>query len=282
MITRDRRHAPHLALAALLALAAAGCADPAQAPTAPSSVLSRGPAPQGGVPAPADSLGTINALGATRFLAFGDSITFGTLSSFDGAFLFDPPPGFAYPSQLDAALESAFSLQDFTVDNLGEPGEYAVNALSSGRFAREMAARRPQGLLLLEGINDLNNGRSISALVSSLSQMIDIARLYNTTVLVSNMFQTCVSVQPGTGTVRENSADKITSFNGALQSMVSGRQNVYVVDMYSAFGNNCGPDGGVGLLGGDGLHPTGSGYSVMASTFAAALRARLPVRGSFQ
>ena len=282
MIIRSSFPAPLTVPALLLALVATGCANPSQAPTAPSSVLSRGAAPQGGVPAPADSLGTVNALGATRFVAWGDSITFGTLSSFDGAFLFDPPPGFSYPSQLHSALESGFPLQDFTVDNLGEPGEYAVNAVSSGRFAREMAAHRPQGLLLLEGINDLNNGGSISAVVSSLSQMIDIARLYNTTVLVSTMFQTCVSVQPGTGTVRENSADKIPAFNSALQAMAAGRQNVYVVDMYGAFRNNCGPDGGVGLLGGDGLHPTGNGYAVMAGTFANALRARFPVRGSFQ
>jgi lysophospholipase L1-like esterase len=64
--------------------------------------------------------------------------------------------------------------------------------------------------------------------------------------------------------------------------MAAGRQNVYVVDLYAVFGNNCGPDGGVNLLGGDGLHPSPNGYSVMTSTFAAAIRDRFAVRGSLQ
>jgi lysophospholipase L1-like esterase len=95
------------------------------------------------------------------------------------------------------------------------------------------------------------------------------------------MFQTCVSVSP-TGVVRQNSADLIVPFNAAIRSMAAGRQNVYVVDLYAVFGNNCGPDGGVGLLGGDGLHPSPNGYSVMASAFSQAIRDRFAVRGSFQ
>ncbi len=64
--------------------------------------------------------------------------------------------------------------------------------------------------------------------------------------------------------------------------MATGRQNVHVVDLYPAFGDNCGPDGGVALLGGDGLHPNPSGYSVIATTFANVLRSVFAVRGSFQ
>ena len=121
----------------------------------------------------------------------------------------------------------------------------------------------------------------IGATVNALSQMIDTARVYNTTVLVATMFQTCVSVSP-TGVVRQNSADRIVAFNSAIRSMAAGRQNVYVVDLFAAFGDNCGPDGGVGLLGGDGLHPTASGYSVLASTYANAMASIFQVRGSFE
>lgn len=262
--------------------AAAGCS---QTPTSPSSspaVLSRGSVPQGGPEAPGDSLGPVNAAGATNFLAFGDSITWGTTSSFDGALLFDPCGGCSYPSQLDNLLEANFAAQNFTVNNAGQPGEWAAQALSSGRFTQALNAQRPQGLLLLEGINDLNNGRSVSDVVGSLQQMVELARLYNATVLISTMFQTCRSEQPGVGTVRENSADRIVAFNNAVTAMAAGRQNVYVVDLYGAFGNNCGPDGGVNLLGADGLHPTTNGYVVMATTFGLAIRDRFPVRGSFQ
>jgi lysophospholipase L1-like esterase len=272
---------PATAVVALAALAAGACAGSPPLPTAPSSVLSRGAVPQLGAPTAADPLPGPNALGATRFMAFGDSITFGETSSFDGGFLFDPVPGTQYPMQLDNLLEAAFPTQDFTVTNEGVSGEAAITAVSSGRFAQRMAAQRPQGLLLLEGINDLNGEISIPSVVNALAQMIDIARLYNTTVFISTMFQSCVSTRPD-GSIRENAADQVVPFNTALRAMAAGRQNVYVVDMYAAFGNNCGPNGGVGLLGGDGLHPMPTGYSVMAGTFSTALRSVFAVRGSYQ
>ncbi len=270
-----------MAVLALMAIAAGACAESPSLPTAPSSVLSRGAVPQVGTPAPNVSLPSPGALGATRFMAFGDSITFGTVSSFDGAFLFDAGLATSYPGQLQSLLTGAFPAQGITVENKGLPGEWAAQAVSSGRFAQQMAAIRPQGLVLLQGVNDLNNAQSIGGTVAALSQMIDIARLYNTTVLVTTMFQTCPSVSPS-GVVRQNAADKIVPFNSALVSMATGRLNVYVVDVYAAFGDNCGPDGGVGLLGADGLHPTPTGYSVMAGRFSAAIRDRFAVRGSFQ
>lgn len=273
---------PAPAVVALAALVAGGCAGSPVLPTAPSSVLSRGAVPQLGAPTAGDPLPGPTALGATRFMAFGDSITYGTASSFDGAFLFDPVPGTQYPIQLDNLLEAAFATQDFTVTNEGVAGEGAVTAVTSGRFAQTMAAHRPQALLLLEGVNDLNDPEgSITPIVSALSQMIDIARLYNTTVFISTMFQSCVATRPD-GTIRENAAERIVPFNAAVRAMATGRQNVYVVDMYGAFGNNCGPNGGVGLLGGDGLHPNPTGYSVMAGTFSNALRSVFTVRGSYQ
>ncbi|MGE0363586.1 MAG: SGNH/GDSL hydrolase family protein, partial [Vicinamibacterales bacterium] len=157
-----------LAGVVLLAVAAAQCGQTPTSPSTSGSVLSRGEAPQSGPPPTGgDSLGTINALGATNYLAFGDSITWGTTSSFDGGFLFDPCGGCSYPSQLDNLLEAAFTTQNFTVNNAGNPGEWAQQAVSSGRFQQAVNAQRPQGVLLLEGINDLNNGRSVAAVVAS-------------------------------------------------------------------------------------------------------------------
>ena len=81
-----------VALALLMAgaLAAAGCTTSPTAPsTTPSGILSGvaslepPPTPQAIIPVPPQRLG------ATSFLAFGDSITFGVLSSFDGAFLYE-------------------------------------------------------------------------------------------------------------------------------------------------------------------------------------------------
>jgi lysophospholipase L1-like esterase len=265
----------------LLALAVAQCGRAPESVTGPSPVLSRGALPQAGDPPPAgDSLGTVNALGATRFMAFGDSITWGQISSFDGSILFDQLPGTEYPVQFDNQLESAYPTQNFTVTNEGVPGEWALQAVSNGRFAQRMAAQRPQALLLLEGINDLNNAQSTSATVGYLQQMVEVARLYDTTVFIGTMYQTCVS--DNNGVIRQNAADKIVGFNNAIKAMAAGRQNVYVVDLYPIFGNNCGPSGGVGILGGDGLHPNPSGYSIIATAFASAVRTVFTVRGSYQ
>jgi|LakMenEpi03Aug12_release.lakeMendotaPanAssembly.Ray.scaffolds.fasta_scaffold119695_2 lysophospholipase L1-like esterase len=271
------------AVALLLAFAVAQCGRSPESPTGPSPVLSRGAVPQSGGPPPAgDSLGTVTALGATRFMAYGDSITFGTVSSFDGGYLFDSIPGTEYPVQFDNQLESAFASQNFTVTNEGVPGEWALQAITNGRFAQRMAAQRPQALLLLEGINDLNNDQSVAATVGYLQQMVELARLYNTTVFIGTMFQTCVSTSPS-GQVRPNAATRINGFNSALRAMAAGRQNVHVVDLFAAFGTqNCGPDGGIGILGGDGLHPNPSGYSIIATQFAAAVRNVFAVRGSYQ
>ena len=138
-------------------------------------------------------------------------------------------------------------------------------------------------MLLLEGINDLNADRSIGATVDAMARLLDLAALYNSTVLVGTIFQTCYSENPFTGRVRTNSTDKIVPYNNALRAMVVGRQNVYIVDLYASFGGgNCLPDRGTNFVGEDGLHPSPSGYSRIASTFAAAIRDRFAVRGSFQ
>lgn len=279
-----------------LAAVAAGCAGTAESPAGPSPVLTVGPSTQDGaaVPTP-DPLPPVSALGATKFLAFGDSITCGTPGAFPMMDIaFDdvnctPPAGSPqYPQMARTLLQQASPTQAIVLDNEGRPGEEVRLALS--RFTNLVAARRPQGVLLLEGINDLNNPdiysnttQRIAAVVAGLQQLIDVARVYNATVLVGTMFQTCYSENPYTGRVRENSTALIVPFNNALRAAVAGRQNVHVVDVYAAFGTgNCLPDRGTNYIGEDGLHPSPSGYSRIASTFAQAVRDRFAVRGSFQ
>ena len=98
---------PLMPVLAALALVSAGCADSPALPTAPTTVLSRGAVPQVGTNPAADVVPSPNALGATKFMAFGDSITFGTLSSFDGAFLFDGGSPNSYPGQLESNLKAS-------------------------------------------------------------------------------------------------------------------------------------------------------------------------------
>lgn len=270
----------------LLPLAAA-CAGAADGPTAPSLVTVASVRQDGPPPPAADPLPAIPQLGATRFLAFGDSITCGVSGAFPQADIaFDdancqPNGSPQYPQILRTLLQNATPTQPITVDNEGRPGEEARFALS--RFTGLVAARRPQGVLLLEGINDLNSGISVSATVASLQQMVEVGRVYGATVLVGTMFQTCYSVNPYTGRVRPNSTDLIAPFNSAVRAMAAGRQNVYVVNIDSAFGGgNCGDEQGINLLGEDGLHPSPSGYNRIAQTFGTAVRDIFAVRGAYQ
>jgi lysophospholipase L1-like esterase len=267
----------HLLSCAIAFFAAAflmGCAESPTAPTATTTgplvaIISQTPPP---VPPRANPGDVTNVVGATRFLAFGDSITFGTLSSFDGVFLFDGSPQ-AYPARLELGLNFHHPTQAFTVVNRGVPGEGALEG--AARVSGVLAATRPQALLLLEGINDLNAGRSLGGTLSALGTILDYARAHNATVVVATMFQTYEVDRPD-GAHRTNSADLVPALNNGIRQLAAGRQNVFVADIYAAFGTNR------SLVGGDGLHPTELGYERMAMTFQAAIEAAFPVRGTFQ
>jgi lysophospholipase L1-like esterase len=232
------------------------------------------PVPAAGF-SPSPPAATSGPLGATSFVALGDSITWGTLSSFDGTFLFDAGPTFSYPFQLQSALNASHGPQIFSVENRGIGGESVVSGAQ--RINSVLSSVRPQGLLLLEGINDLNNGSSIGSIVGQLEIILDVARLHNVTVFIANMFQTYETVSPAPeNRVRTNSATQITAFNSAIAQMASGRQNVYLVDLYHAFGSNR------SFVGGDGLHPTAEGYERMSLWFRATIEQAFAVRSAFQ
>jgi lysophospholipase L1-like esterase len=131
-------------------------------------------------------------------------------------------------------------------------------------------------LLLLEGINDIGNGRPIDETVGGLRQIIDRARASNVTVLVATMPQTYETTNPITGEYRDNARGLIEPFNDALRAMASGRQNVYIVDLYAAFGTNH------AYIGNDGLHPNEQGYERMASVFLNRIEQVFGIRSSFQ
>lgn len=217
------------------------------------------------------------AVGATRFLAFGDSITFGVESAvFDVLFYPSEPPPSAYPRQLQTALTANHAPQAFTVINAGWPGEGAVEGAAriGSLLATYTPAERPQALLLLEGINDLNINRSVNQTVNALRNILDQARIHNVPVLIATMFQT-VEVDTPSGQ-RTNAASLVPALNSGIRSIAAGRQNVFVVDLYAEFGT------AGSFLGQDGLHPTPAGYAKMAETFARAIKDAFPVRGTFQ
>jgi len=267
-----RRLVPALVLMA----AVAACTT---SPTSPSSsdaagALTVGVASQGPVAVPSAIVPTPpQALGATRFLAFGDSITYGALSEFDGVFIMLDAPG-SYPRLLQSMLNQYNAPQTFAMQNEGLPGETARAGID--RMPGVLSTHRPQVVLLLEGINDLNFDVSVAQTAANVHYLVQIARLFNCTVLVATMPQTYASVDPNTGRERLNSTEKIVPFNNEVRRLVAGMQNVHIVDIYAAFGTDR------SYMGGDGLHPSPSGYQRMAQEFHAAITRIFPVRGSLQ
>jgi lysophospholipase L1-like esterase len=214
-------------------------------------------------------------LTATRFLAFGDSITWGAKSawmSVGGAQFYIAAANGGYPERLQASLSARHPTLPITMFNDGLPGELAVNALS--RFRTMLTTRRPHVVLLLEGINDLSNDISVSRTVGGLRSMLDSAAVVGVPVLLATMYQTYEETSPE-GSLRTNGAAYVPAFNVAVRQLAAGRPNVHLVDLEPAMANRA-------LVGADGVHLEEAGFDVMAARFQAVLEAAFPVRGSFQ
>jgi lysophospholipase L1-like esterase len=233
-----------------------------------------GSQPQESAPTPPRiTLAPPRAVGLTRFVAFGDSITWGAYSSFDPRFLFAAANG-GYAERLQVGLNVYHAPQQFVVFNEGVPGEWASDPRTLPRLLSTISARQAQAVLLLEGINDLSNGNGVSRTVAGVAQLINGATSLGVPVVVATMYPTYRVVSPE-GSVRDNGASDVPAFNAALRQLVAGRLNVFLVDLEPAMNNRS-------YVGNDGIHLTDAGFEVMASRFLAAIEAAFPVRGSIQ
>ena len=246
-----------------------GCS---QTPTAPTSSEAAARTVAASQLESALTIAPPKALGVTRFVAFGDSITWGATSAFLSADLFIAAAGGAYPDRLAANLTTFHAPQRFTVFNEVLPGELAVNALT--RFRTVLTTRQPGAVLLLEGINDLSNEIGISRTIGALRSMLDAAAQQGVPVLLATMYQTYAEVDPEDG-YRNNGAAYVPGFNAEIRNLVVGRPNVFLVDLEPAMANRA-------LVGNDGIHLTDAGFDVVTARFMAVIEAAFPVRGSFQ
>ena len=175
---------------------------------------------------------------------------------------------------MHAGLNAYHAPQQFVVFNEGVPGEWASDPNTARRLRSTLIARQAQALLLLEGINDLNNGLSPATTVSALAQLVNTATSLGVPVVVATMFQTYESTGPD-GVVRENASDWVPEYNQRIRQLAVGRLNVHLVDLEPVMRNRA-------YVGNDGLHLTDAGFEIMASTFLTAIENAFPVRGSFQ
>jgi lysophospholipase L1-like esterase len=206
----------------------------------------------------------------TRFVAFGDSITWGengtNFSVLDTGRSrpFVQFPSFqTYPGALQQLLGGRYTTQSVSVANEGQPGE-SVTVLHTGdvpapsRFSSVIAGNRYDVALIMEGANDLSDRDSKidPAVIAGLRQMILDAKSRQMTVYLA-------TIPP------ENSAAPCCRALGwslvpGLNDQIRGlavEQGIPLVDVYAAL-NDVNT-----YIGPDGLHPTADGYAKIADTF---------------
>jgi lysophospholipase L1-like esterase len=225
----------------------------------------------------------VKALSATRFVAFGDSLTEGFLQACPDAPApvvpeIDSPRGpqglregtwspISYPARLQALLASRYPHQSVEVVNEGVGGE--VVASGASELTRVLIGDNPEVLLLLEGINDINfrQGAAIPDVVEQLRSMIRMAKRRGVTVFVG----TLLPQREGACRSRDaaDSVNDVIPANMAIRSMV-GEEGAILVDLFRVFNGRTAV-----LIGPDGLHPTAAGYQAMADAFFAAIRTHL-------
>lgn len=214
-------------------------------------------------------------LAKTNFLAYGDSLTLGevttpvaTATDAQGfpAFKLQIVPTAAYPRQLQLQLSARYTQQTMLVSNGGRSGETANEGAK--RFPGILSSSRAEVVLLLEGANDLNalGNAALSSAAAAVESMAKEARFRNTRVFIA----TLPPAKPGgRNTVP---ASLIQAYNARLASIASG-EGAVLVDLYSAMLPNVNM-----LVGSDGLHLTEVGYQKVAEIFFDAIRRDLEIR----
>jgi lysophospholipase L1-like esterase len=201
-------------------------------------------------------------IGATRFVAFGDSMTEGKLALFGPSAIGDPGPPVGYVFKLKAMLEARYTAQPLSVTDEGLGGETTAAGLD--RLMGVLIRDQPEVLLLLEGVNDLNGGHdaAIPGVVSNLRSMIRLARSRGVVVLIG----TLLPERPGG--FRALAPASIAPANSQIRPMALA-EGAVMVDLFPVFDGHTDT-----LLGEDGLHPNDAGYTLMADTFFAAVKSR--------
>jgi lysophospholipase L1-like esterase len=236
------------------------------------------------------AVATTPRLDATRFVAFGDSITAGTLPADCGMSMdncaiatltseaqrqlalqrmfenLEESPA-AYPRVLEALLAERYPSQSVVVANAGIGGEM----VSVGRARLVMPGTLDadqQVLLLMEGANDLNKvNPPVDAIADDLRMMVREGVRRGMTVFLG----TLLPERPNACRAGDfcDGVDDTVRLNTRLRAIAQG-EGATLVDLYGAFAGQTDT-----LLSLDGLHPNELGYRKMAELFFAAITQQL-------
>ncbi len=206
---------------------------------------------------------------ATRFMAFGDSVTVGWTSAENPN---APPPYIlstltteSYPSVLQSLLSARYTEQTITVLNEGFGGQRAQDAL--GRASQTFNANRPQVVLIMMGYNDLGIGEAgIEGGIRGVNDLVKEARFRGARVLLGTL------THPPIGVSRGIANSTISRFNERLKDVARG-ENLPLVDVYAAWASDPNRYNSA-----DGRHPNALGYRLIAETFMTAIRNEFETR----
>ncbi len=195
-------------------------------------------------------------LSATKFMAFGDSLTVGWVSS--GAGRAYPQATSSYPYLLQRELQSKYATQTIRMVNAGLAGEEATEAVS--RFHSVVGHQRPEVVLLMEGTNDLDvvAGAGAEAALEALDSMVRYAQTRGTDVVL-------MTIPPQ---LRTGATELVAPFNSMVRRIAMRRRAV-LVDVHDLLlKGQCSGDRTTPCMGADGLHPTAEGYRLIARELA--------------
>jgi lysophospholipase L1-like esterase len=213
-------------------------------------------------------------LAVSKFMAFGDSITFGIKSDAAGILLYtEPEPAYSYPNQLRLLLASSYPGQAFIIANEGEPGEMIATGLA--RLPSELAANPPEAVLLLHGANDLLNYPSDATVQYIAQQWREMVRVCTRQVAANRVLLATFPPQfVGTPPNRGSGWAFVPGLNQKIGS-VAQSEGATLVDLYTPMSADV-----KRYIGVDGLHPTQQGFALMAQTFAKVIQEKLEVKPS--
>ncbi len=201
-------------------------------------------------------------LSATEFVCFGDSMTAGLNLALPR--LIASPPG-SYPADILTLLTNRYTTQNIKVLDEGIPGEAVGDGLR--RLPGVLAADRPDAVLLLEGVNDVNGlgADGIDVAINGLRNMVRQIRTYGVPVFLA----TIPPQRPGA--MRAYAPTLIAPTNDRIRTLAA-TEGAVLVDIYKDFNGDV-----TGLIGDDGLHPNAAGYERMAESFVAAIRSKFEI-----
>ena len=202
------------------------------------------------VPPPSPS-GPSETLNENRYVAFGDSITYGVIDN-------QPAPELGYVPRLEALLEENFGPSD--VVNEGVPGDSTLNGL--GRMSDVLALHSARYLLLMEGTNDaVSLEVSVDATAFNIEQMVLKA-------LDLHALPVLATIIPRKDWHWHEAIyrERIYGINANIRRIAQNLKLPFV-DMFEIYFNFPGSEGGWKSLLSDDVHPNERGYEVMTQAW---------------